>query len=1377
MARIVAVGQPETASERQTIAFLRDSLPTSFTVIHNFELRQGFELFEIDLAIIGPQCVFVVDVKGTQGLIDVYGSKWYPEGRAPYQSPLAILRKHAKVLKTLICDQYLSNTALRQMYVQAAVMLTAPDARIVDPEGRDTPYVTSLPKSLSFFQNLDRIPQNFSRDIRQQAAAIERAIVGKAKPKSTPACYGNWQIEEKLGGNDRFTEFRARHVMLGDRRGGNARLRVYQVDPYLVPEERKRREKIISNAFRAVANLPGHPNILAVREFFETEAKDRYVLVTEDVAGHGLRQHIKKSTLSLTYDQKIGIIRDILSALDHAHRSEPQVVHRNLTPDSVLVSTSGKALLTGFDYARAGADRSSSSIADEIVDDLEPVYQAPECYKDPSKASVLSDLYSAGLVFFELLVGELPFSSIDDMMEKDGRFPIAPSQLKPELPAGIDEWLQSLCAFDSEDRFPSAAVARDRFNEIVGPDPREVAKGQPPVAPKAGQPSEIDYTNLPIGYELARRFTVQERLGRPGGFAVAYRVFDALSDTSRVLKLVIKDRRSTLERLKQEYKALLSLKPHPNVVKVDWADQLPDQTPYIVFEYVPGFNVEELIDSKALSLEDSLRIAKETVLGLQHLHSNGLFHRDIKPSNLLWTDAGVKIIDFNVAVKSEEADERQGGTRRYLPPDLDLTEVTSSEQDADRDLFALGITLFECVTGGKYPWDDAKPSTAAPRLAATCVPDLSAEFAQLIQKAISANRADRFGTASALLTALEAVNSARRPVLPPVFPSDSRLPAILSASEKPNFNRFVSQLHSMYSQSRGNAGTRGLDEIGKQTYVSTLLDTKLRPAILEGKFRLVVITGNAGDGKTAFIQQLETDPEVRDVQPKLNGSTFESRGRKFLSNYDGSQDEESKANDEVLQDFFAPFMGTNDASWPKDATRLIAINEGRLVDFLTKYKDEYTLLEEIVRTGLAGNHPQSDVSVINLNLRAVVAEAEGTESAVSIFERMVRTFVDPRFWSPCEGCDLRKRCYIYHNVHTLQDGVAGPKVTERLKKLYEITHLRGKLHITLRDLRSALAYTIAGSHDCDEVHALYADSSDESRHEVLNGFYFNSWRGSEGTKDRLLSILREIDTGEASNPDLDRGLDYLSPEALEASRFTFATRTDYDSQLLEAVFRRLPREIGSAMKEGIQRHREYVGMLRRRQYFERRDLGWPEMLPYASALEFWEIITGKHSLKEHLPQILTALNRGEGLTDPGRLGNTLALRVRVVERGTVRSFRLFDGTHFELRLPAFGSREFLEQAPQNILLVYRPPSGDSAELQINLDVYEMLKRLNAGYRPNLEELQGYYLSLSVFKNMLGSAPYQEVLVTRSGYDFYRIRRDAASQLHLEAVRTEMEART
>src|SRR5262249_48349997 len=155
--------------------------------------------------------------------------------------------------------------------------------------------------------------------------------------------------------------------------------------------------------------------------------------------------------LALTYDQKIGVIRDVLAALDHAHRSEPQVIHRNLTPDAILVASSGRALLSGFDYARAGKDR-SSTIASEIVDDLDPLYQAPECFRDPSKASVASDIFSAGFVFYELLVGEPPFSSMDDMMEKDGVFPIKPSQQRPELPQPLDDWLQDLCRFDVEDR-------------------------------------------------------------------------------------------------------------------------------------------------------------------------------------------------------------------------------------------------------------------------------------------------------------------------------------------------------------------------------------------------------------------------------------------------------------------------------------------------------------------------------------------------------------------------------------------------------------------------------------------------------------------------------------------------------------------------------------------------------------------------------------------------------------------------------------------------------------------------------------------------------------------------------------------------------------
>ena len=1373
MANVIAIGQPVNESEREAVGYLRDHLPDSFTVIHNFELRQGNSVFEIDLALLGPHCVHVIDVKGTRGLIDVYGSKWYPEGRAPYHSPLALLRGHAKALKSLICDQHPTDRALRSVHVDAAVLMTAPDAHVQDPGGHDAPAVVYLKKCTTFFKSTARIPDNRSGDIRHHFGKIRRTIVGRAQPRSAPPCYGSWQVEEKLGGTDRYTEYRARHTLLGARRGGTARLRVYPVDPYLPSAERKRERRRIENAFRAVASLPGHAHILTVREFFANEAEDQLVLVTEDVAGHALRQHVKKSAMALTFDQKIAVVRGTLAALDHAHRAEPQVVHRNLTPDAVIVSASGRTLLCGFDYARAGQDR-TSTIAGEIADELDPMYQAPECDRDPSQASVASDLYAAGLVFYELLVGEPAWSSVDDMMNKDAVFPVKPSELKQELKPEFDVWLQALCAFDIEDRPASAAIALTQFNRIVGPDPRTgSAKTQRPIIPVPAQP-DLDYATLQRGDVLADRFRIEENLGK-GGFAVVYRVFDSFADTSRVMKIIVKDRRSTFERLKQEYSILVQLPPHPNMVRVVWADKLAHDTPYIVFEYIPGTPVAELLDNSSLSPDDSKRVGLDTLAGIRHLHDNGVYHRDIKPSNLLWTDQGVRIIDFNVAAHIEDDESRPGGTRRYVPPDLDIGAAMTPQEKTDWDLFALGVTLYECATGS-YPWEGNKPGlNTPPREPAAYISGLAPEFAQVLLHAIAPRRADRFASAAVFQKALEVAATTRKASHPAVSADGlekdtGELP--LLRSPKPNFNPFVSYLLTMYSQSlRSNARTRGLDAIGRETYVRTLLDEQLRTALLAGEFRLVVVTGNAGDGKTAFIQQIERSTEVAaTLEKKPNGATFSWSGRRFITNHDGSQDEEGTTNEEVLRAFFEPFEGDDSAGWPQDETRIIAINEGRLVDFLTEHEARYRRLRKIMLAGLEGSLPEEGVAAVNLNLRSVVASPPQAVGPDAIFDRLLRRLAAEKYWEACAGCDLRDRCYVHHNARTFMDPVAGPKVAERLRAAYAITHLRGRMHITMRDLRSALAFTLAGTRDCDQIHELYATTHDASRHEILNGFYFNAWQGGPGSADRLLELLRQIDVGTATNPTLDRVLDYLPPDARDADRFSFAERGDYDTQLLARSFGELPRDLsGAAASRRMGDHRAYVAMLRRRQFFERRDEDWKEMLPYRTYEQFWGLVTEQTPAGIYRDRLLLAINRGEGLSDPGCLGNALALRVREVERGTVRSYRLFPGERFELQLPQSWDNRFIEHVPQALRLIYAPSGGAAAELVVNLDIFEMLLRLADGYRPSLEEQQGHYFALTVFKNVLSSAPYQEVLVTPTGHDFYRIERTPGGALKLQKL--------
>lgn len=1365
MANIISIGEPANDSERQVIAYLRDHLPNSYIILHNFEIRRGNDFFEIDIALVAPHAVYLIDVKGTRGPIDVYGPKWYPAGRQPFSSPLLKLRGHARTLKGIITASQPGRRDLEDIYVDAVVVLTAPDASVIDPSGRDAESVTHLNKIVAFFQNASRIPAGRSRNITPLHKMVLRAIQGVARPRSGPLRFNNWEVTEKLGGTDAYVEYRAFNIFAGPR--ATALLRVYQADPYLPAEEREAQRHRIANAYEALNSMPGHPCVVGARDFFATESEDRYVLVTEDVPGRAIRVHVEKPNLALTFDQKVRVASDLLEAL--AHLRTHDVVHRNVTPGTVFFGTDGRARLIGFEFARAGSD-SSRTIAQAIVDDLEPAYMAPEVHGEPAAASHASDVFSAGLVLYTVFTGERAFSSPDELFDQGGVFSVKPSTHRPELPEGFDGWLQSLCAFEPDKR-PTANAAVEALRTLLALRTTEPAEADERLPSE--QPA-VDYQNLPSNTQLTPKYVVEERLGVPGSFGVVYKVVDTLGDVSRAMKLILRDRHSTLERLKKEYKTLLGVPDHPNVVKVIDADFVPSGgPPFIVFEYVDGIDVWEMIDGSLFAPEDVLELGRNAVAGLAHLHRVGVYHCDIKPRNLLWTSGGVKIIDFNVSVQAASGEGHGGGSRRYVPPDVQLETFPTPAELADRDLYALGLTLYEAATG-RYPWETAVPKPGTPAPDPRDYPraaDLSPDFASLILKAISPRRADRFSTAEEMYAALSRVSAARRPE--PVDESSSAWSASAAGVEgpvPPNTNPYVWHLLTLYSQSRhSNAGTRGLDAESEKTYVETALDRDLLPAVLAGKFKLVIISGNAGDGKTAFLQKLERHAEADGaaVDRSLpNGSAFVASGRPFVTNYDGSQDEGDRRNEDVLREFFAPFGGVDPAAWPDGETRLIAINEGRLVDFLEANQSQFPALTEIARRGFTTGDPESGVAVVNLNLRSVVTDSHGFEG--SILERLVRRLTNERFWEPCQGCDIRDRCYVFHNARTFQDKTAGPKVLERLKTLYTITHLRGRLHVTVRDLKSALAFMLAGTRYCDQIHELYRAGR---REEIAQGFYFNSWMGGDaGNADRLLKLLAEIDVADGDDPRLDRTLDFSSPEA-DKGLFRFEGRANYDRAVLGRLFEDLPRDYsGRTSGERAAAHQSFIGMARRRHFFERRDGGWRAMLPYTTAERMLSAVRGELAPGELLDELLRAINRGEGLNRPERLADNLALEVRRVEGGSIRSYRLFPKERFSLALKDEAARaKFIEHMPTGLLLRYAGGSDNDADLVVTLDVFEMLHRLNEGYRPSVEEEQGYYLSLAVFKNLLGSAPYQEVLLTTTGHDFYRIARQADGRLAMSRV--------
>jgi len=290
MAQIIPIGEPANDGERRAIRWLRDHAPDEWMVLHNFEIGRHGRWFEIDLAVLTPHVVYLVDVKGTVGTVEVAQSRWYPEGRAPFFSPVRKLRDHAREFKGMAVEGS-PQADLRRLYVEAAVLLVGPGAHLVDPEGRDAPYVAALEECVAFFADQRRVPPAFSREISPLLGHVRAFVQGRARPRQGPLRFGHWVVVEKLGSTDEVTEYRARNSFAPPP-AGSALLRIYDADPYLPDAERRAQRNRIANAYTALSRLPAHPNIVSALDFFPTEGDEQFVLVTDDVPGRALRLHL-----------------------------------------------------------------------------------------------------------------------------------------------------------------------------------------------------------------------------------------------------------------------------------------------------------------------------------------------------------------------------------------------------------------------------------------------------------------------------------------------------------------------------------------------------------------------------------------------------------------------------------------------------------------------------------------------------------------------------------------------------------------------------------------------------------------------------------------------------------------------------------------------------------------------------------------------------------------------------------------------------------------------------------------------------------------------------------------------------------------------------
>jgi len=370
---------------------------------------------------------------------------------------------------------------------------------------------------------------------------------------------------------------------------------------------------------------------------------------------------------------------------------------------------------------------------------------------------------------------------------------------------------------------------------------------------------QVSLKELAQGTLYAGRYEVIEELGR-GGMGKVYKVLDKEIQEEVALKLLnpeIAADEKTIERFRNELKYARRI-THRNVCRMHDINR-EKETYFITMEYVPGEDLKTVIKRTGRLPEDeAIPIAGQVCEGLMEAHRLGVVHRDLKPQNIMIDrDKNVRIMDFGIARSMAAKGVTEAGMIIGTPDYMSPEQVEGMEADARSDIYALGATLYEMVTG-RVPFEGdtaliiaMKHKAEIPLSPKEINPQLSEELTTVILKCLEKDREKRYQTAEELLAELRCLEEGLPTAAGAIKP---KIPAFLiEGAEEVPVKRPVFVAREQ--------------ELGK-------LDQKLAAA-LSGKGQIVFLLGEAGSGKTALVQEFarriqETYPELIVASGKCN---------------------------------------------------------------------------------------------------------------------------------------------------------------------------------------------------------------------------------------------------------------------------------------------------------------------------------------------------------------------------------------------------------------------------------------------------------------------------------------------------------------------------
>jgi len=460
---------------------------------------------------------------------------------------------------------------------------------------------------------------------------------------------GRYQYQDKIGEGGMATVYRGVQTSLNR----PVAIKVLSATLSDNPSVRKRfqQESLI------IARL-NHPNIIHVIDK-GTTSKGRPVFVMEFVEGTNLSDAIRDN--AYTYSERLDIAIQLCKGVAYAHKLD--VIHRDIKPANVIVDQEGFARLLDFGIASFfKSENESTSDETRLIMGTE-AYMAPEQHRGISETTKLSDIYSLGVVMYELFTGRLPSPKAQ-----------SPSEINSQISASVSDLVLRCLELEPSRRPQSVEEVKTRLLRAV--------KGQHIGQEQANRAGE----GLSA---ISKKFELLDVM-QEDKFGAAY----LFEDKSTQKLLVIKKKTESTMGYK-EAKLLQSIK-HPNIVKILGASK-NDSVFIIVMDYVSGGSLQDRL-IQPMALQSFVQIALQACKGLSSAHQNRIIHGNLRPSNILLTSQmQVKISDFGLDEHYRlKADERNW----YGAPEADNDELS--------DIFSLGAIFYHALTSFPPTFKDGR---------------------------------------------------------------------------------------------------------------------------------------------------------------------------------------------------------------------------------------------------------------------------------------------------------------------------------------------------------------------------------------------------------------------------------------------------------------------------------------------------------------------------------------------------------------------------------------------------------------------------------------------------------------------------------------------